>query len=162
VHIHASAEELNRVYQADLAINAACAPQPARWRCWLPPSDVVWDWPGPRLHADYVANLLPAPSRTLPADTEHGMVDMHSVIATVQKHLPVDAVLTNGAGNFASWLHRFYRYSGLAKGFKTQLAPTNGAMGYGVPAGIAAAITARPGRSRARVVFTIAQVMATS
>jgi acetolactate synthase-1/2/3 large subunit len=84
---------------------------------------------------------------------------MHSVIATLQKHLPLDAVLTNGAGNFASWLHRYYRYSGLAKGHKTQLAPTNGAMGYGVPAGIAAAITSKacsgaPGQGR--VVFTIA------
>jgi acetolactate synthase-1/2/3 large subunit len=64
--------------------------------------------------------------------------------------LPADAILTNGAGNFASWLHRFYRYHGMAKGFKTQLAPTNGAMGYGVPAGIAAAIVT------GRTVFTIA------
>jgi acetolactate synthase-1/2/3 large subunit len=68
-------------------------------------------------------------------------MDMPAVIASLQQHLPPDAVLTNGAGNFASWLHRFYRFHGLAKGHKTQLAPTNGAMGYGVPAGIAAAIT---------------------
>jgi acetolactate synthase I/II/III large subunit len=59
-------------------------------------------------------------------------------------------VLTNGAGNFASWLHRFFRYHGLAKGHKTQLAPTNGAMGYGVPAGIAASILT------GRIAFTIA------
>jgi acetolactate synthase-1/2/3 large subunit len=59
----------------------------------------------------------------------------------LQRHLPSDAVLTNGAGNFASWLHRFYQHHGWVKGAKTQLAPTNGAMGYGVPAGIAAAIT---------------------
>ena len=44
------------------------------------------------------------------------------------------------AGNFSTWLHRFFRYHGLSKGFKTQLGPTNGAMGYGVPAGIAAAL----------------------
>jgi acetolactate synthase-1/2/3 large subunit len=75
---------------------------------------------------------------------------MPQVIATLQKHLPADAVLTNGAGNFASWLHRFYCYTGLASGHKTQLAPTNGAMGYGVPAAIAAAITT------GRVAFTIA------
>jgi len=50
-------------------------------------------------------------------------------------------VLTNGAGNFASWVHRFFKHHGLAKGHKTQLAPTVGAMGYGVPAGIAASIT---------------------
>jgi acetolactate synthase-1/2/3 large subunit len=94
----------------------------------------------------------------LPADNERGLVDMPSVIATLQKHLPKDAVLTNGAGNFASWLHRFYRYTGLASGCKTQLAPTNGAMGYGVPAGIAAAILSqRPQDGGAgRVAFTIA------
>ncbi len=74
---------------------------------------------------------------------------MPAIVACLQRHLPVDAVLTNGAGNFASWLHRFYRYHGLARGHKTQLAPTNGAMGYGVPAGIAAAI------ATARVAFTI-------
>jgi acetolactate synthase-1/2/3 large subunit len=54
--------------------------------------------------------------------------------------LPEDVVLTNGAGNFASWMHRFFKHHGLVKGLKTQLAPTNGAMGYGVPAGIAANI----------------------
>jgi len=74
---------------------------------------------------------------------------MPAIVALLQKHLPADAVVTNGAGNFASWVHRFWRYPGLAKGLKTQLAPTNGAMGYGVPAGIAAAITT------GRTVFTI-------
>jgi acetolactate synthase-1/2/3 large subunit len=59
-------------------------------------------------------------------------------------------VLTNGAGNFASWVHRFFKHHGLAKGFKTQLAPTVGAMGYGVPAGIAANILS------GRTAFTIA------
>jgi len=59
-------------------------------------------------------------------------------------------VVTNGAGNFASWMHRFFRHHGLAKGFKTQLAPTSGAMGYGVPAGIAASIVS------GRMAFTVA------
>jgi acetolactate synthase-1/2/3 large subunit len=68
----------------------------------------------------------------------------------LQQHLPADTVLTNGAGNFASWMHRFFKHHGLAKGHKTQLAPTNGAMGYGVPAGISAAITT------GRLAFTIA------
>ena len=142
VHIHASAEELNRVYQADLAINAGmgsaarslellAAPATLRWEAWTQDS-----------HADYRANFEP---QALPGD-----IDMPAMVATLQKHLPADAVLSNGAGNFASWVHRFYRHHGLAKGCKTQLAPTNGAMGYGVPAGIAAAITT------GRVVFTIA------
>ena len=159
VHIHSGAEELNRVYQADLAIHASmrCAAQSLE--ALAAPADMVWTAWARGCNADYLANLQASPIKDLPADTERGLVDMHSVVATVQKHLPADAVLTNGAGNFASWMHRFYRYSGLAKGFKTQLAPTNGAMGYGVPAGIAAAITSKPSPSAAgqgRVVFTIA------
>ena len=75
---------------------------------------------------------------------------MPAIVHTLQKHLPADAVLTNGAGNFASWRHCFYRCHGLVKGHKTQLAPTNGAMGYGVPAAIAAAILT------GRTAFTIA------
>jgi acetolactate synthase I/II/III large subunit len=79
-----------------------------------------------------------------------GAIDMPAIVATLQKHLPVDAVLTNGAGNFASWMHRFYKHHGLVKGHKTQLAPTVGAMGYGVPAGIAANLLT------GRLAFTIA------
>ena len=94
------------------------------------------------MHADHVANMQPQP---LP-----GPVDMHAIICTLQKLLPEDAALTNGAGNFASWAHRYFHYHGIAKGHKTQLAPTNGAMGYGVPAGIACAITT------GRTVVTIA------
>ncbi|MDD2924528.1 thiamine pyrophosphate-binding protein [Rhodoferax sp.] len=149
-HVHASAEELNRVFQADLAIHASM-PAAARALQALPaPTTVPWlEW-AQACHADYLAGLQPTVISALPADTERGVVQMPQIIATLQKHLPVDAVLTNGAGNFASWLHRFYRYHGLAKGGKTQLAPTNGAMGYGVPAGIAAAITS------GRLAFTIA------
>ncbi len=150
VHIHASAEELNRVYQADLAIHASMRAAARSLEVLAAPVSVPWfDWTQ-ACNTDYRANLQASPIQDLPADTARGLVDMHSIITTVQKHLPLDAVLTNGAGNFASWLHRFYRYSGLAKGFKTQLAPTNGAMGYGVPAGIAASIVT------GRTVFTIA------
>lgn len=142
VHIHASAEELNRVYQADLAINATMNAAARSLEVLTAPVDVVWEAWANACHADYLVNLVP---QTLPGD-----IDMPAVVATLQKHLPVDAVLTNGAGNFASWMHRFYQHHGLVKGFKTQLAPTNGAMGYGVPAGIAAAITT------GRLAFTIA------
>jgi len=150
VHIHASAEELNRVYQADLAIHASMRAAARSLEVLTAPVDVPWEAWTQACNADYQANLVPSVIKDLPADTVRGLVDMPSVIATLQKHLPPDAVLTNGAGNFASWLHRFYRYTGLAQGHKTQLAPTNGAMGYGVPAGIAAAITT------GRTVFTIA------
>jgi len=150
VHIHASAEELGRVYQADLAIQASMAAAARSLEVLTAPIDLPWaDWTQ-ACNADYVAWLRPSAIADLPADSKDGLVDMPRVIATLQRHLPADAVLTNGAGNFASWLHRYFRYSGLANGCKTQLAPTNGAMGYGVPAGIAAAITT------GRVAFTIA------
>nr|WP_319566539.1 thiamine pyrophosphate-binding protein [uncultured Rhodoferax sp.] len=150
VHIHASAEELNRVYQAHLAIHASPA-QAALSLAELPPPDVLpWAAWAQACHADYLANLLPTLIADLPQDSSHGLVNMPAVVAMLQQHLPADTVVTNGAGNFASWVHRFWRYQGLAKGVKTQLAPTNGAMGYGVPAGIAAAITT------GRLVFTMA------
>ncbi len=133
VHIHAGADELNRVYQADLAINAGMLSAAHALDALVPPASVPWAAWASECHADYLANLQP---QALPGD-----IDMPAVVALLQKHLPADAVLTNGAGNFASWTHRFFRHHGLAKGHKTQLAPTNGAMGYGVPAGIAAAIT---------------------
>jgi acetolactate synthase I/II/III large subunit len=132
VHIHAGPEELNRVYYADLAINAAMAAAAHSLEALEPPADVPWRAWAQAAHADYEANLVP---QTLP-----GNIDMAAVVATLQKHLPPDAVLTNGAGNFASWTHRFFRHHGLAKGQRTQVAPTVGAMGYGVPAGIAASI----------------------
>ena len=146
VHIHASAEELNRVYQADLAMCATMNAAARSLEVLTAPPQVPWrDW-AEACHADYLANIDAANGGVqLP-----GTLDMPAIVHTLQRHLPADAVLTNGAGNFASWLHRFYRYSGLAKGFKTQLAPTNGAMGYGVPAGIAAALLTE------RVAFTIA------
>ena len=146
VHIHASAEELNRVYQADLAICATMNAAARSLEVLTAPPQVPWrDW-AEACHTDYLANIDVANGGVqLP-----GTLDMPAIVHTLQRHLPADAVLTNGAGNFASWLHRFYRYHGLAKGVKTQLAPTNGAMGYGVPAGIAAALLT------GRVAFTIA------
>ncbi len=150
VHIHASAEELNRVYQADLAIHASMRAAARSLEVLTAPVSVPWETWTQGCNADYLDNLQPSVFKDLPSDTRAGLVNMPDVIATLHKHVPADAVLTNGAGNFASWLHRFYRYTGLAAGHKTQLAPTNGAMGYGVPAGIAAAI------ATGRLAFTIA------
>ena len=142
VHIHASAEELNRVFQADLAINATMNAAAHSLETLAAPAVVRWEAWSASANRDYLDNLLP---QALPGD-----IDMPAIVGLLQKHLPPDAVLTNGAGNFASWVHRFFMHHGLVKGFKTQLAPTVGAMGYGVPAGIAAAITT------GRVAFTIA------
>jgi acetolactate synthase-1/2/3 large subunit len=142
VHIHASAEELNRVYQADLAINATMNAAALSLESIAVPADVPWSAWTEAAHADYEANLVP---QKLPGD-----IDMPAIVGVLKKHLPQDAVLTNGAGNFASWVHRFFKHHGLVKGAKTQLAPTVGAMGYGVPAGIAANIVS------GRTAFTIA------
>ncbi len=130
VHIHSSPEELNRVYQADLAICASMNAAARSLEVLTAPPELPWRAWTAQAHADYLANLKP---QSLP-----GPIDMAAIMAVTQRLLPEDAVLTNGAGNFASWLHRFHRYHGLARGHKTQLAPTSGAMGYGVPAGIAA------------------------
>ena len=142
VHIHADAEELNRVYQADLAINSTMNAAARSLEVLTAPTTLPWEAWSAAANADYLANLVP---QKLPGD-----IDMPAIIASLQKHLPADAVLTNGAGNFASWVHRFFKHHGLAKGFKTQLAPTAGSMGYGVPAGIGASIAS------GRTVFTIA------
>ena len=137
VHIHAAADELNRVYHADLALNATMGAAAHSLEALEAPSEVPWRAWAQAARSDYEANLVP---QALPGD-----VDMPAIVALIQKHLPADSVFTNGAGNFASWMHRFFRHHGLAKGHRTQLAPTNGAMGYGVPAGIAASIaTGRP------------------
>ncbi len=146
VHIHASAEELGRVYQPTLAIQSTMNAAARGLEVLSASSGIAWGQWTAACHADYEANVdVKNGGIVLP-----GTIDMPALIHTVQKLLPVDAVLTNGAGNFASWLHRFYRYHGLANGLKTQLGPTNGAMGYGVPAGIGAAILT------GRTVFTIA------
>lgn len=134
VHVHPDAEELGRVYQARLPINASLAAfaraldgvapvgaqTKARWQAWTESA-----------RADYVAHSTPpAPS----ADVRG--VDLAQVVAHLSEVLPEDAVITNGAGNYTVWVHRFYRYRRMA----TELAPTNGAMGYGFPAAIAAKI----------------------
>jgi acetolactate synthase-1/2/3 large subunit len=150
VHIHASPEELNRVYHADLAICATMNAAARSLEVLTAPPQLPWESWTQAIHAEYQANIQPQALAGLPSDNAAGLVDMPAVIATLQKHLPADAVLTNGAGNFASWVHRYYQHHGLVKGHKTQLAPTAGSMGYGVPAGIGAAILT------GRVVFTIA------
>ena len=153
VHIHASAEELNRVYQADLAICATMNAAARSLEVLTAPVSVTWSAYAKQANADYLANIVPQSLPGLPWDTDGGTagsINMPGIVQTLQKHLPADAVLTNGAGNFASWVHRYFQFHGLAKGFKTQVAPTNGSMGSGVPAGVAAHI------ATGRVVFTIA------
>jgi acetolactate synthase I/II/III large subunit len=153
VHIHASPEELGRVYQADLSICASMNAAARSLEVLTAPVSVAWADYAVEANADYRVNITPQALPGLTWDTDGGAVgsiNMPHIVQTLQKHLPADAVLTNGAGNFASWVHRYFKYSGLAKGLKTQVAPTSGSMGAGVPAGIAAHIMT------GRCAFTIA------
>ncbi len=131
VHIHAGAEELGRVYAGDLLINASMACAAPALAALKPPSSWPWAATTEAAHADYESNRVPSPVSPL---------DMAEVIAAIDRHVPADTVFTNGAGNFSGWLHRFHRYAGLRHAGRTQLAPTSGAMGYGVPAAVAAAL----------------------
>ncbi len=142
VHIHSSAEELNRVYQADLAMLSTMNAAARSLEVLTAPTSLPWEAWTSEANADYQANMQP---QILPGD-----IDMPAIVGVISKLLPEDAVFTNGAGNFASWIHRFHKHRGLVHGDKVQLAPTVGSMGYGVPAGIAANILT------GRTVFTIA------
>lgn len=131
IHIHAGAEELGRVYTAELLINASMSQAAPALAGLKPPADIAWrDWTA-AAHADYEANLVPTPVAPL---------DMAEVIRLIDAKLPEGTIFTNGAGNYSGWLHRFHRYAALHRFGKTQLAPTSGAMGYGVPAAVAAAL----------------------
>ena len=131
VHLHAGAEELGRVYHADLLLQASMSCAAKALETLAAPNDVPWgEWTA-SAHLDYQANLVATPVVPL---------DLAQVMKTVQALAPADTVYTNGAGNFAGWLHRFVQYPGLQHHGRTQLAPTSGAMGYGVPAAIAASL----------------------
>jgi acetolactate synthase-1/2/3 large subunit len=131
IHVHAGAEELGRVYAADLLLQSSMACAAKALETLAPPTALAWDDWTAAAHADYEANLV-AP-RVAP-------LDMAVVVKTVQRLAPADTVYTNGAGNYSGWLHRYCRYPGLQHHGRTQLAPTSGAMGYGVPAAVAAAL----------------------
>jgi acetolactate synthase-1/2/3 large subunit len=126
VHVHAGAEELGRVYQAELPINAGM-PEFAAAAKALPPVDsTAWQSWTAQARADFERWQHPTP---MP-----GAVNLAEVMAILNRRMPPETIVTNDAGNFAIWVHRFYRYTG----FRTQLAPTSGAMGYGVPSAVAA------------------------
>ncbi|MBW8845202.1 MAG: thiamine pyrophosphate-binding protein [Burkholderiales bacterium] len=131
IHIHAGAEELGRVYTAELLVNASMSQAAPALAALPPPVDVTWRAWTDAAHADYEANLVPTPVAPL---------DMAEVIRLLDAKLPEGTIFTNGAGNYSGWLHRFHRYTGLHRFGKTQLAPTSGAMGYGVPAAVAASL----------------------
>jgi acetolactate synthase I/II/III large subunit len=128
IHIHAGAEELGRVYQADLLINATPGAVALALANTAPQVNIPWRAHTAQARAEFLEYSTPK------RRTPDGVTDLAEIVASLNKHLPPDAILTNGAGNYAAFLHRYYRYGG----FRSQLAPTSGAMGYGVPAAIAA------------------------
>ena len=138
VHIHADPEELGSVYQADLMI-ASGAPQITAMLAAMEPVDSS-AWRDSLLDAK--AELAAWQEQPPIFKDGQAPLDLWQVVQDLQAALPRDTIITNGAGNYASWAHRFWRYGGM----RTQLAPTNGAMGYAVPSGVAAKIV-DPGRT---------------
>jgi acetolactate synthase-1/2/3 large subunit len=126
VHIHPSPDELGSVYRPDLPIAATARTFCEALSRLKPPANIAWSGRRAELRAAYEHSLKPI---SLP-----GTVKMADVIRTVSEMLPENGILTNGAGNFAAFVHRYFQY----KTYRTCLAPTSGSMGYGLPAAIAA------------------------
>ena len=125
IHVHPAAEELGRVYDPALGI-VASGPSFVSALAASPPLDRSADGRMAEAHADFLANLE---GRPLP-----GAVDPTVAIKRIAELAPDDTILTNGAGNFTVWAHRFWTF----RRYGTQLAPASGAMAYGLPAAVAA------------------------
>ncbi|WP_028230509.1 thiamine pyrophosphate-binding protein [Paraburkholderia mimosarum] len=126
IHVHQGAEELGRVYAADLPIVSGLAEIAALLAGLPAPAQPAWAGSAAQAHEAWQAWRKPLP---MPGDVQLG-----EVMEQLRARLPDDAIVTNGAGNYAIWLHRHFAY----RHFRSQLAPTSGAMGYGVPSAIAA------------------------
>jgi acetolactate synthase-1/2/3 large subunit len=126
VHVHSGAGELGRVYAAQLPINAGMPELIAALGQLHPAAAPSWTAETKAARAEYEAWNAPV---QVP-----GSLQMAGIVRFLRDRLPPDAIVTNGAGNFASWVHRFYRY----RRFRSQLGPTSGAMGYALPAAVAA------------------------
>ena len=126
IHVHPDPDELGSVFRPDLALAAPAIDVIARLSRREAPKHPDWsDWTkGARADRD---------AWTEPRETP-GALKLERVMTWLSDHLPDDAIITNGAGNFAAWLHRYFR----ARAFPGHLAPTSGSMGYGVPAAVAA------------------------
>ena len=128
VHVHPGAEELGRVYRPDLSVNAAAASFTAAIADLEPAGgDSRRTWTR-ECTAEYRASMEP---RSTP-----GRVRLERAVARTRERLDEDAIVCNGAGNYAAWVNRYFEY----RAYRTQLAPTSGSMGYGVPAAVAAAL----------------------
>jgi len=126
VHVHQGAEELGRVYAADLPIVSGMPEMAAALAALEPRATTAWSGTAQQAHRAYLEWRAPRPML--------GDVQLGEIMGQLRERLPADSIVTNGAGNYAIWLHRHFAY----RQWRTQLAPTSGAMGYGVPAAIAA------------------------
>jgi len=125
VHVHPGIEELGRVYRPHLAINATPAAFAIASAALEAPAKPRWLGEAKAAHDDYLA------FSEKPTEVPGG-VNLGAILVWLRENLRDDAMVCNGAGNYAAWIHRFYRF----RKFATQIAPTAGSMGYGVPAAI--------------------------
>jgi acetolactate synthase-1/2/3 large subunit len=128
IHVHPDPRELGRVYQPALAIDATPREFVDALAAALGAPRDAWRGASAAAHEAFESWRAPRP---VP-----GAVDLWRIVLALDARLPDDAIVTNGAGNYATWMHRLYRY----RGFRTQLAPYSGSMGYAVPAAVAAKI----------------------
>ena len=126
VHVHPGAEELGRLYRPHLAIHASPVPFAEAAEAMQPPGSIPWRERTHTAHADYLAWT------DMPTE-QPGGVNLGAVMVWLRENLPDDTILCNGAGNYAAWIHRFYRF----RRFATHIAPTSASMGYGMPAAVA-------------------------
>lgn len=126
VHVHADIGELGRIYAPVQAIHADAGSFCAALEGLQPPNALAWVGEAAKAHASFEGWTEPKP---IP-----GALQMGEVMTYLNGKLSADAIMTNGAGNYATWLHRFYRF----RQYGTQAAPTSGSMGYGLPAAVGA------------------------
>ena len=126
VHVHPGPEELGRVYHPTLAIQAAPTAFCSALEGLQPPNEIAWQGEAATAHADYLA-------WSEKATPQPGGVNLGEILVWLRENLAPDDIITNGAGNFAGWIHRFYRF----RKYATHVAPTSGSMGYGFPAAVA-------------------------
>jgi len=127
VHVHPDAAELGRVYRPTVAVNATPSAFAEAFANRKPATAPGWTGETAKLHAAYL-------DWSTPPEAGPGPVQMGLIVKYLETVLPDDTIITNGAGNYATWIHRFHR----SRRFATQAAPTSGSMGYGTPAAVAA------------------------
>jgi acetolactate synthase I/II/III large subunit len=140
VHVHPGLAELGRLYQPDLAVNAAVGPFLAAWRSVPPVRGDAWAAWTEAARSNYQAWVRPwlpeGPAAGGGATPGPGRVDLGQALAALRERLPDDAIVASGAGNYSVWVHRYFQF----RRHGTQLAPKSGAMGFGLPAALAAKV----------------------